>query len=63
VPSGFDGSGRSPARRGGTGGGPDDSDELAAAPGRFESDVQAASASDAAELIRKVRRVRAMATF
>ena len=45
------------------GGGPDDSDELAAAPGRFESDVQAASASDAAEPMRKLRRERAMATF
>ena len=63
VPSGFDASGRSPVWRGTIGGGPDDNDELAAAPGRFESEVHAASASDAAEPIRKLRRERAMADF
>jgi hypothetical protein len=63
TPSGFDMSGRSPVLRGTVGGGPDDNDELAAAPGRFESDVQAASATDAAEPMRKLRRERAMGDF
>jgi len=65
VPSGFVGSGRSPARRGGTGGGPDDSDadELAAAPGRVKSEVQAASATEAADPIRKLRRERPIEMF
>jgi hypothetical protein len=45
------------------GGGPDDSDELAAAPGRFESEEHAASATEAAEPMRKLRRESAMAMF
>jgi hypothetical protein len=43
------------------GGGPEDADEPAAAPGRFESEVQAAIASEVAEPIRKLRRERAIA--
>jgi hypothetical protein len=45
------------------GGGPDESDELAAAPGCFESEVHAASAIEAAEPIRKLRRERVMSIF
>jgi hypothetical protein len=61
VPSGFDGSGRSPVLRGG---GADDEDAaLAAALGGFESEVHAASAKDAAEPIRKSRRESSIGLF
>jgi hypothetical protein len=63
MPSGFDASGLSPVRRGAIGGGPDDSDELAAAPRRLESEVHAASATEAADPMRKLRRERVMPIF
>jgi len=63
MPSGFDGSGRSPARRGTVVGGADDDAELAPPPGRFESEVHAASATVAADPMRKLRRERAIVPF
>jgi hypothetical protein len=49
--------------RGTVGGGADDDCELPAAFGLFESDVHAASATAAAEPIRKLRRERAIGLF
>jgi hypothetical protein len=63
VPSGLDASGRSPVLRGTVGGGSDRDNDPAGAPERFEPDVQAANASEAAEPIKKLRRESAMATF
>jgi hypothetical protein len=45
------------------GGGAEDSDELAATPGRFESEEHAASANEAAEPMRKFRRESGIAMF
>jgi hypothetical protein len=57
-------SGRWPAVRGRTvGGGADEAAELAAAPGLLESDEHAASASDAADPMRKLRLESPMRVF
>jgi len=63
TPSGFDVSGRWPAVRGTVGGGAEYVNEPAGAPERFESEVHAANARDAAEPIKKLRRDSGMATF